>query len=667
MNKVVFHRTVLAAAITASSLSMSGCGLTDNDGAYVPDDNDLALFAIANNVSSNGVCPEGGREIVAGLDRNLNGVLEADEISDTVQICSGSVVDATKSGLLKVTPLDSGNERCASGGFLVEAMRDDNVEKSFDVCNATPDNSQPDNTTEVSGVSTGSAEVSVPGEFDVPEQQPTGDFDGAMMFAGSGESAPEAIPMAVSASSESARTGRKAVASHSMQAAEAAPSAVTTREVASFVADRPVLSAGTNAGEVLQNFANQINSAVNGLNVANVSTGQLFEGIIYNGIYTLTASDGAKPTQVANELVKLLGVNKLGGEVTGLPESLASESIETEFRLFMTVVYLDQDTPESDDDRLVLVASVTPTPLLNKWENAISRLNSGRNVSAPGVTRTPGEKSFTVEGGSNLADFLFVIDNSGSMSGDQQSLSEAADSFINVMQSSGLDFQIGTINTGSTIELADTNGDGAFTNDLQEFRDDVVNQGTSGSGTETGIYNAEQALQSTALGDAADGVVTAEGHPRSGASLSVVILSDEPSQYTRRSGGVEFDPQINLFTERNYTVYSLIEESDASSSQYDDLALATGGSFGDIGGTEDFSAFMEEISKNAGGVSSSFELPENVDPVSIEVRKNSQVVPVSQGAENGWVYRPLSNTVLLRGTSTPAGGDVITIRYDVIN
>ncbi|ERP97597.1 hypothetical protein Q666_04395 [Marinobacter sp. ES-1] len=679
MNKVRFGRSALAAAMAASSLSLSGCWLTDNDGAYIPDDDDMGLFAVAGNIPANGVCPEGGREIAAGLDANFNSILDADEVTDRVQICSGTVVENMDGDLLRVTTLDTGSERCASGGYLVEAVRDGTVEKSFDVCNVVPDgnadtgedtSTPEENTTEVETVATGSAAVSVPAEFDVPEEQPGGDFDGAMMFAGSSEAVAEPASVQAFAAPATSQPVRMAFASSAstMEATNTTASSLATREVASFVAERPVMSAGSDARDVLQNFADQINLGDNGLSVANISTGQLFGGMIYNGVYTLSVTNGAKPTEVANALVSLLGVNAVGGEVTGLPASLASETPETEFRLFMTVVYQDQGTPEADDDKLVLIASVTPAAKLNTWENAISRLNSGRNVSAPGVTRTAGEQQFTVEGGSNLADFLFVIDNSGSMSDDQQSLADAADSFVNVMQSSGLDFQIGTINTGETIELADTNEDGAFTNDLQEFRDDVVNQGTYGSATETGIYNAEQALLSTAQGDAEDGVVTAEGYPRSGSSLSVVILSDEPSQYTRRSaGGAEFDPQINLFTERGYTVYSLVDENDAPNSQYDDLALATGGSFGNIGATQDFSAFMEEISKNAGGVSNRFELPENVDPVTIEVRKNGTVVPVSQDAQNGWIYRPLSNTVLLRGTALPVGGDVITIRYEVIN
>src|SRR5690554_5051070 len=683
MNKVRFGRSALAAAVAASSLSLSGCWLTDNDGAYIPDDDDMGLFAVAGNIPANGVCPEGGREIAAGLDTNFNSILDAGEITDRVQICSGTVVENMDGDLLQVTTLDTGSERCASGGYLVEAVRDGTVEKSFDVCNVVPDgnadtgedtSTPEENTTEVETVATGSVAVSVPAEFDVPEEQPGGDFDGAMMFAGSAEAVAEPASVQAFAAPATSEPVRMAFASagSTMEATNITASSLATREVASFVAERPVMSAGSDAGEVLQNFANQINTNnILPMRAANVSTGQLFGGIIYNGVYTLSVTNetnDATPTEVANALVSLLGVNAVGGEVTGLPASLASETPETEFRLFMIVMYQDQGTPEADDDKLVLIASVTPAAKLNTWENAISRLNSGRNVSAPGVTRTAGEQQFTVEGGSNLADFLFVIDNPGSMSDDQQSLADAADSFVNVMQSSGLDFQIGTINTSSTIELADTNEDGAFTNDLQEFRDDVVNQGTSGSATETGIYNAEQALLSTAQGDAEDGVVTAEGYPRSGSSLSVVILSDEPSQYTRRSaGGAEFDPQINLFTDRGYTVYSLVEESDAPYSQYDDLALATGGSFGNIGATQDFSAFMEEISKNAGGVSNRFELPENIDPVTIEVSKNGTVVPVSQDAQNGWIYRPLSNTVLLRGTALPVGGDVITIRYEVIN
>lgn len=68
-----------------------------------------------------------------------------------------------------------------------------------------------------------------------------------------------------------------------------------------------------------------------------------------------------------------------------------------------------------------------------------------------------------------------------------------------------------------------------------------------------------------------------------------------------------------------------------------------------------------------GGATNSFKLPENVDPSSIEVKKNEVLVPIATNATNAWVYRPLSNTVLLRGTAKAEAEDQIQIRYVTVN
>lgn len=740
------NKTLLASAIAASTLLMSGCGLDakDDDKNNQPDKPEINLLTTQSDIDANGTCVNGGKLISAGKDTNRNGLLDADEVEQEIQICDDTVSELTGSGILTTTELGLGDDRCSTGGVLVSVKGGDPIT----VCNTDSSNandlitsvtanpSQPEagapytlevavqgaedttiewadltngkiltetgktvnltapnemgtieyavtvtretadgkieelntvsvtvmesNTTGVDKVATASTDISVPGEFEQPETQPGGDFNGAVLFAGDKEQ--PVAPLSV-ASSEKALPIAAELRTVRAQA-------LTSREVGAFVAERPTLGDGTTAREVLENFANQVNSQ---FPLSNIGTNQVGSSRIVSGSYALESSPGAKLTDISNELVKLLGITQSGGTVTGLPNALANEQALTDYRLNMTVVYLDQDTQaDKSDDKIILLSSLVPEAKLSTWENAITRLTSGRNVFPSNATRTPGLQEFVTPAISKKADFLFVIDNSGSMSGEQTALAAAVDSFNTVLSGSGLDFSVGTINTSSIIELADTNSDGAFTTDLNEFKLDVTNQGTGGSATETGIYNAEQALQSQTFGDTSDGVVTLEGYPRTDASLSVVILSDEPSQYTRRSGGVTFDVDNNLFIDRDYTVYALIEPGDASGSQYDDLALSTGGTFGDIlasdsaSGTLEFDNFMEEISKNAGGAASSYKLPNNVDASTIEVRKNTVVVPVSTDSTNGWIYRPASNTVLLRGTAVPVEGDTIQLRYTVV-
>lgn len=464
--------------------------------------------------------------------------------------------------------------------FEVTVISDSGVEEQ----NRITVSVQEPNNTSFDSVSTQTRQVSVPSEFEQPASQPQGDFDGALFFAGQSDS------LQIAAFSARTKAAANAIRAQSL----------SDRAVASFVAERPPLSAGSDARSVLENFANTI-SSFDGFSLSNISTGQIRGGEVFLGIYQLNTSTLKTPTEVNNDIVQLIGINQQGGQITSLPAPLTNETPSSDYRLYMTVLYLDQQTADQADDKVAVLSSLVRESELSSWENPITRFTSGRNVKVQGRTQTSGSSEFSVNSESQLADFLFVVDNSGSMSDDQQALADAADAFINVIQSSGLNLLIGTINTGRTIELADTNQDGAFTSDLTEFKEDVINQGTSGSITETGIYNAEQALQSIALGDATDGQVTIEGYPRTGAALSIVILSDERSQYTSRSGGVEFNPQNNLFIDRGYTVYTLVDARDNTTSQYDDLAAASGGSFADIDNSANFGPLMEEISKNAGG------------------------------------------------------------------
>ena len=568
-------------------------------------------------------------------------------------LTSGEVLAETSESVALTAPASP-----ADITFSVRVQSDAGIEEE-NLITVTVQPEGASNTTSFDAISTRTRQISVPAEFEQPEEQPQGDFDGAILFGGSSEASVELLSS--NSGQGYARLRSSQVAINTVRAA-----ALSDRQVAAFVAERPTLGAGGNAREVLENFANQV-SASPELSLSNISTGQIKNGQTFLGVYRLGTDVLRTPTDVNNRLVQILGIDRSGGTITGLPTPLGAETPDQNYRLYMTVSYQDQGTDTLDDDGVVLLSSLVRESDLSFWENPISRFSSGRNIASRQAVRTAEEDSFGVSAGSQLADFLFVIDNSASMSDNQQALADAADAFIQVLQSSGLDSHIGTINTGSEIELADSNGDGFFTTDFTEFRDDVVNQGTGGSFRETGIYNAEQALQSVAAGDSSDGIVTAAGYPRAGAKMSVIILSDEPSQYSSRAGfGVEFDPQNNLFIERGFTVFSLVESGDSADSQYDDLAASTGGNFADIANVSDFSLLMEEISKNAGGASSSFELADDADPVSIEVKKNGAVIPIASEATDGWIYRPLSNTVLLRGNAQPAEGDDIEIRYTTL-
>ncbi len=139
------------------------------------------------------------------------------------------------------------------------------------------------------------------------------------------------------------------------------------------------------------------------------------------------------------------------------------------------------------------------------------------------------------------------------------------------------------------------------------------------------------------------------------------MLSDEPDQYSGYAG-TSFDPSDNLFIDRSYPVYAIINEG--SPGDYDDLALATGGSTASIADTSQFPAIMNAIATNAGGAASLFQLDET--PISSTLIVTVDGAEVPEDVDNGWQYVAGSNSIVFRGTAVPGEGAAIVVRYQYI-
>ena len=385
--------------------------------------------------------------------------------------------------------------------------------------------------------------------------------------------------------------------------------------------------------------------------------------------YKLVTNSGIKPLDLAGEILNTLA----GGGVTGLPVADANSTEDTNFRFVLLYATYEGTT--------FYIAVVVPESKYNQFEVIINAILNASNMTQQGASLQSATENFTYTVGSGKADFLFVVDNSGSMSDDQDALAKAAKDFTAEMSNSGLLYRSAIITTCSGADNNETGNaysilreHGIIENNNTLLEQELV-AGTSGSATETGIWNSEQALQSLALGDTKDGGVTAVGMPKTGASLSVIIISDEDSQYTSRSSTGDFNVSDNLFIDRNITVYSIIKPGysystssifdEYNSSQYDDLSLATHGIYSDIenkdaNGTLDYSFIMKQIAKDAGGTSSSFVLTNPAASIT-EVKVNSVVVVAD--AVNGYTYIQASHAIVFHGTAIPANGATIEVTY----
>jgi hypothetical protein len=378
--------------------------------------------------------------------------------------------------------------------------------------------------------------------------------------------------------------------------------------------------------------------------------------------YKLETNKEIEPLTLAGEIVTTLS----GGTATGLPLASANAPVDTSFRLIL--LYGEYESSA------FYIAVVVPEQLYADYETEGTSITNAARVIPKGQELTTSSENFTQATAKQNADILFVVDDSGSMSDNQNALSQAADDFTAEMTTSGLSYRSAIITTGygatdpvNGAAYSILRSVGIIENNTTLLKESLV-AGTNGSGTETGIWNAEQSLQSLAYNNNYDGAVTLAGMPKVDSTLSVVIISDESSQYRSRSNGVDFNVSNNLFIDRGIRVYSLIETESyiIDNSQYDELSASTGGIHSNIGnqdvnGSLDFSGFMEQIAKDAGGAASSFILAHSATVIN-EVKVNGTVI--AEDALNGYTYVQSSRAIVFHGTSVPASGATIEVSYD---
>jgi hypothetical protein len=423
---------------------------------------------------------------------------------------------------------------------------------------------------------------------------------------------------------------------------------------------------------------------------------------------TLTTNTPMKPTDVSNHLIQEIGTNSPNGTVTNLPLPQGSETTSSDFRAIVQVTYNQYGS------EMIGVGVTTSTTYTNN-QAIISTFLNGTNLMVTGTTLVDKTDTFT---GTELpkVDFVWVVDNSGSMSHEQSSVINNSIVFFNKLNGKHLDFRLGVLATGSTgansstmnpgrskaWELWGTSQDNSKwvikddTNASTTFQNNVRIVGLAGSGWESGIFFAERAI------GGGPSPINPTVTPRAGAKLVFIILSDEGDYYQCYSGGrsmgdsyskivngvrvfqpcdggVEFDANNNLFKTRGHRVYSIIGLNSSTglpgtcsasptsattannrSTAYFDLARATGGSSSSICNT-DYSPILENISTQSAAASSSYNLTRKPLSSSIIVKTNG--VTINQDSSNGWMYNSASNSIVFSGSAWPAAGAKIEVSY----
>jgi hypothetical protein len=270
-------------------------------------------------------------------------------------------------------------------------------------------------------------------------------------------------------------------------------------------------------------------------------------------------------------------------------------------------------------------------------------------------------------------DVLWVIDNSGSMSGEVGKLADDFGVFIDRFVTFGLDYHIAVVTT----DMDDPAQAGLFRgpvitpntpNPTQEFRAQAA-QGSSGSGDERGRDAAYAALTSPLI----DGPNA--GFLRPGLPLAIIVITDENDSsttsknlFTSWLNGVKGDPLLTSYNalagpETGFfpciTFFAGVDAEPAPG--YAEVVRATGGLYASICHSS-MDTFLTAMANAAIGVLSTYSLRSEVlDPSGIIVTVDGREVPAD--ADDGYTYDAATNSVTLHGDATPNPGDDVLVQY----
>lgn len=329
-----------------------------------------------------------------------------------------------------------------------------------------------------------------------------------------------------------------------------------------------------------------------------------------------------------------------------------------------------------------LSIAVVPHKFSLKYQTMINSMINSQNIqrnTTPIHMEEEILKAKVVDKEQKYANFLFVIDDSGSMTNYQKAISQTAKEFALAIKNVGMKFRVAIITTSEKDEaFALLDIEGVIENDIRAFQR-LLKVGTNGSGTETAIYNIEQALKSKKYGDKDDGILTELEMPKINEKLSIIILSDEPSSYESRAGK-EFDIENNLIVNRDYRVYLIgyreqkrdysyyyrnkkqpFKHSKNAYGLYGQLAKKTGGLVEDIINIYSYDSIMNSIVQDVLGDLGYKLQQDNIIESTIYVNINDEKIPHSD--IDGWRYVQTTNSILFSGKYIPNEDDTVLVRY----
>lgn len=289
-------------------------------------------------------------------------------------------------------------------------------------------------------------------------------------------------------------------------------------------------------------------------------------------------------------------------------------------------------------------------------------------VRAEGVAVAPRVEHFTA---GRILDLLFVIDNSCSMSEEQQNLAENIEAFGHWATQNQVDYRVAV----TTMDLDVTGPQGRFIGDpavLTPFHIDPMGElearvifAMESSANEQGLEAMYLALT--------EPLISTEniGFLRRDAVLAVVFISDEEDHspqsldvYTSflrnlKNGGAGGTVAVNAIVGDAPSGCSSPDGVADHGARYIEAAAQINGVFASIC-SSDWSPALTEFGSGPGfGLSWAFplvEVPSDVSTISVDVNG----VPAPAG---DWIYDAPTNSIIFDENSIPSPGDAIDVHY----
>lgn len=284
----------------------------------------------------------------------------------------------------------------------------------------------------------------------------------------------------------------------------------------------------------------------------------------------------------------------------------------------------------------------------------------------------------------NKVDILWVVDDSGSMSEEQNLLANNFASFVALADMANVDYQIGVITTeindapagklwacngfNKIIRRTDANRAQAFSCAANVTTPPNGNRRPNPMGSD----EAEAGLQAARLAlDAPVRDTDNMGFLRPDARLAVVVVSDEEDQSPGPTSlYVDFMRNIKGFRNPQLMSLSVIVGDPGSGcataeagDRYFDAANQLNGQFESIC-TSNWAPMLSRIGLGVFTLRTAWSLSRGADAMSITVTVGG--VPVAQNATNGWTYDATTNSVEFHGSSVPQPGSEIVVQYGAL-